>query len=270
MGLFGFGRKHKDEAKAAEDTEEAKAKEAEEQSERAGEDAADAEAGDGEDADQEALDAAFEGPWDIDDPDVPDYDKYLDIGSMRLAFVPGIDQLRLKLSPDKKFVTGAIVTAGNASLELEAFAAPKSSGLWDDIRTELAEAHPDATQVEGEFGDELMLPVPIPGGRHIVTRIVGVDGPRWMLRGIFTGEAVKEGTKAADILVRFYKGVVVERGSEPLAPRDLIPMHPPIQAKEVPEELKHLPDQKNGPLTYTQETKTQNVMQRGPMFTEMR
>ena len=278
MGLFGFGRKHKDEDKSAEDEKKEDKVEStdaasdedhadtEDASERADADAA-------EDAESESVDDgddAFDGPWDIDDPDVPDFSKYLDVGSMRLPYVQGIQQLRLKISPDKKFITGAIITAGQASLEMEAFAAPKSSGLWNDIRAELIEAHPDAKETDGEFGTELLLPVPIPGGRHIVTRVVGVDGPRWMLRGIFTGNAVKDGTHEAEVLVKLFKGTIVERGAEPLAPRDLIPMHPPVQAKAVPEELKHLPDKQDGPLTYTQETKTQNVMQRGPMFTEMR
>ena len=33
----------------------------------------------------------------------------------------------------------------------------------------------------------------VKGGRKVVnTRIVGVDGPRWMLRGIFSGKAATD------------------------------------------------------------------------------
>ena len=42
----------------------------------------------------------------------------------------------------------------------------------------------DAKETDGVFGTELTLPVVVKGGRKVVTRIVGVDGPRWMLRGI--------------------------------------------------------------------------------------
>lgn len=42
------------------------------------------------------------------------------------------------------------------------------------------------------FGTELTLPVVVKGGRKVVTRIVGVDGPRWMLRGIFSGKAATD------------------------------------------------------------------------------
>ena len=43
--------------------------------------------------------------------------------------------------------------------------------------------------------------------------IVGVDGPRWMLRGIFSGPAAEDPkSPEAEILNRFFSDIVVDRG----------------------------------------------------------
>ncbi len=88
-------------------------------------------------------------------------------------------------------------------------------------------------KVDGVFGTELKLPVNVKGGKTVNTRIVGVDGPRWMLRGIFSGKAAIDPTaRETEALNKFFADIVVERGEEPLAPRDLIPMHPPVAPAE--------------------------------------
>ena len=97
------------------------------------------------------------------------------------------------------------------------------------FRGDLLEANKAASEVDGVFGTELKLPVNVKGGKTVNTRIVGVDGPRWMLRGIFSGKAaIDPDSPETEALNKFFAGIVVERGEEPLAPRDLIPMHPPV------------------------------------------
>ncbi|KFI84656.1 hypothetical protein BPULL_0125 [Bifidobacterium pullorum] len=164
---------------------------------------------------------------------MPDYDEYLDMGSYYLPFLLGI-QLRIKANRKTGQVLGATITFGASSLEIEAFAAPKTMGLWDDMRADLLAANDKATQKAGVFGTEVMLPVTIKGGRTVMTRVVGIDGPRWMLRGVFSGRAAVAEGPETDALNKFFADIVVERGDEPLAPRDLIPMHPPVTPEAAP------------------------------------
>lgn len=276
MGLFGFGKKkHQSEEAleaAAEENEEA------------------VDAAENVDEAQEVValpesSAEYEGrgdehgPWDVEDENVPDYDEYLDMGSYYLPFLKGIE-LRVKANRATQQVLGTTITYGSSSVEIEAFAAPKTLGLWDDVRADLIEANKDAKEVEGVFGTELALPVTVKGGRKVLTRIVGVDGPRWMLRGIFSGKAATDPEgEEAKALNQFFADIVVERGDDPLAPRDLIPMHPPVApaerkaakaAAEKAEQKTEIPGKPKGPFDSDQQVEVKTTLSRGPMFSEVR
>lgn len=276
MGLFGFGKKkHQSEEAleaAAEENEEA------------------VDAAENVDEAQEVValpesSAEYEGrgdergPWDVEDENVPDYDEYLDMGSYYLPFLKGIE-LRVKANRATQQVLGTTITYGSSSVEIEAFAAPKTLGLWDDVRADLIEANKDAKEVEGVFGTELALPVTVKGGRKVLTRIVGVDGPRWMLRGIFSGKAATDPEgEEAKALNQFFADIVVERGDNPLAPRDLIPMHPPVApaerkaakaAAEEAEQKTEIPGKPKGPFDSDQQAEVKTTLSRGPMFSEVR
>ena len=276
MGLFGFGKKkHQSEEAleaAAEENEEA------------------VDAAENVDEAQEVValpesSAEYEGrgdergPWDVEDENVPDYDEYLDMGSYYLPFLKGIE-LRVKANRATQQVLGTTITYGSSSVEIEAFAAPKTLGLWDDVRADLIEANKDAKEVEGVFGTELALPVTVKGGRKVLTRIVGVDGPRWMLRGIFSGKAATDPEgEEAKVLNQFFADIVVERGDNPLAPRDLIPMHPPVApaerkaakaAAEETEQKTEIPGKPKGPFDSDQQVEVKTTLSRGPMFSEVR
>lgn len=276
MGLFGFGKKkHQSEEAleaAAEENEEA------------------VDAAENVDEAQEVValpesSAEYEGrgdergPWDVEDENVPDYDEYLDMGSYYLPFLKGIE-LRVKANRATQQVLGTTITYGSSSVEIEAFAAPKTLGLWDDVRADLIEANKDAKEVEGVFGTELALPVTVKGGRKVLTRIVGVDGPRWMLRGIFSGKAATDPEgEEAKALNQFFADIVVERGDNPLAPRDLIPIHPPVApaerkaakaAAEETEQKTEIPGKPKGPFDSDQQVEVKTTLSRGPMFSEVR
>lgn len=276
MGLFGFGKKkHQSEEAleaAAEENEEA------------------VDAAENVDEAQEIValpepSAEYEGrgdergPWDVEDENVPDYDEYLDMGSYYLPFLKGIE-LRVKANRATQQVLGTTITYGSSSVEIEAFAAPKTLGLWDDVRADLIEANKDAKEVEGAFGTELALPVTVKGGRKVLTRIVGVDGPRWMLRGIFSGKAATDPEgEEAKALNQFFADIVVERGDDPLAPRDLIPMHPPVApaerkaakaAAEEAEQKTEISGKPKGPFDSDQQVEVKTTLSRGPMFSEVR
>ena len=284
MGLFGFGRKRAKKAKeeAPQVDEDLRAAKAANAAARAESEIADA-------SDDRAENPAYpgrgteRGPWDVADEDVPDYDSYLDMGAYYLPFMRNI-QLRIKADRATRAILGTTITYGHSSLEIEAYAAPKTMGLWDDVRADLLEGNAKASEQDGEFGAELRLPVEVKGGRTVVTRVVGVDGPRWMLRGIFSGTAATDPHADETVaLNRFFADVVVDRGEEPLAPRDLIPMHPPVapaerkaareaaaQDGDGSQHLKDIPTRPEGPLSQDQQTEVKTTLSRGPMFSEVR
>ena len=282
MGLFGFGKKKRQREEAAETA-------AEENDKTNGTSTGEAEttAIDVRDivlpepSDEYVGRGDERGPWDVGDENVPDYDEYLDMGAYYLPFLQGIE-LRVKANRATQQVLGTTITYGSSSVEIEAFAAPKTLGLWDDVRADLLEANKDVKEADGVFGTELTLPVVVKGGRKVVTRIVGVDGPRWMLRGIFSGKAATDPDgDEAKALNQLFSNIVVERGEDPLAPRDLIPMHPPVApaerraAKEAAEaenadKKMDIPGQPKGPFDSDQQVEVKTTLSRGPMFSEVR
>ena len=282
MGLFGFGRKR------AKQQTEGDVEDQEDQSkglhESASTEKSTAESDqtpqadrDESAAEQDEAEQSGKGPWDSMDPQAPDTDEYLDIGALMLPFLQG-SELRLKANSQTGDVLGATITYGSSSLELEPFAAPKSLGLWDEVRADLLKANSACKEVDGVFGKELTLPVKVKG-RNLLTRVVGIDGPRWMLRGIFSGPAAKGG-KEKDVLDGYLADLVVSRGDEPLAPRDLVPMHAPLTPNQrrgqdedqvsKDEQAAKIPDRPEGPFDSDQQTEVKTTLSRGPMFSEIR
>lgn len=175
------------------------------------------------------------GPWDV--AEHPEARGLVDLGAIRLPAVPGME-LRMEVDKTTKAVTTAAVTLAGSVLQVQAFAAPRTMGIWDEIRAEIAESVDkqggSVDDVPGPFGRELLarLPVRTAEGRtgHRPVRFVGVDGPRWFLRGVLSGQAAVE-PAAARALEDLFAGVVVVRGSEARPPRDLLALRLPGSAE---------------------------------------
>ena len=171
------------------------------------------------------------GPWDVED--VSQRGERLDLGAIWVPTRPGME---LRFEADKKTRQIISVTVGYVAsqLQISAFAAPRSEGIWDEIRQDLAgsitKQGGTADQQRGPFGQELLARVPArtKEGRtgHRPIRFLGVDGPRWFLRGVVSGKAAVD-TAAAAELESIFADVVVLRGSEARAPRDLLAITPP-------------------------------------------
>jgi hypothetical protein len=69
-----------------------------------------------------------------------------------------------------------------------------------------------AEEQPGDYGIELRARVRTPDGLTDL-RFVGVDGPRWMVRGVFQGPVAVDADAAAP-LVACLRGLVVNRGAE--------------------------------------------------------
>jgi hypothetical protein len=180
------------------------------------------------------------GPYDeADAPD--DGTTRVDLGALRLPAVPGTE-LRVDVNQQQK-VIGATLRYGDSLLQLSVFAAPRAAGIWDDVRADLARGASGQGgrlhEVEGPFGTELagtvvVTPPAPPGGPapkpvRRAARFLGVDGPRWFLRGMISGPAA-ENPDAAAVLEDAFRGVVVVRGSEPMPVREQLPLTLPPQA----------------------------------------
>lgn len=155
------------------------------------------------------------GPW--DDEDAPeDGLNRVDLGSVRLP-VPNGAQLQVEMDQGTNSVKAVHVITPVGQLTVTAYAAPKSGGLWHEVSTELAaQLRADGATVRtttGEWGLELLAAL---GEMHL--RFVGVDGPRWMLRGVVAGpvDRLENSTAALYELVR---GTIVVRGTLPMPVR---------------------------------------------------
>lgn len=172
-----------------------------------------------------------QGPWDAGD--APETDEpMLDLGGLHVP-VPAGCEVRVDVSPEGE-VVAATVVLGESSLQVNAFAAPRHEGIWGEVRSEIAEAlragQGTADEVDGPLGTELLAGVPteVDGGGVALApaRFLGVDGPRWFLRGLVTGPAATD-PALADPLVDVLRGVVVHRGGDPMAVRDPLPLRIP-------------------------------------------
>ena len=171
------------------------------------------------------------GPWDVSE--VPERGRRADLGAL---WLPGRDgmQLRMEVEKSSQIVTAAAVSLEGSALQLQVFAAPRTEGIWDDIRAEIAESvvkqGGSVDDLPGPFGRELLarLPVRTTEGRtgHRPARFIGHDGPRWFLRGVLTGRAAIDPADAVALEDIFADAVVV-RGSEPRVPRELLPLTVP-------------------------------------------
>jgi Protein of unknown function (DUF3710) len=206
------------------------------------------------------------GPWDAGEP-FPDRDR-VDLGSLQVPVGPD-HEIQLVMAEQH----GAWVTVrhGDSEMQIQAFAAARRSSLWDDVRAdilrEVADAGGQAGETEGPFGTELIARVPAEPGQPSsgvqLVRFVGADGPRWFLRGLFTGPAAGGG-EPASLLEEVFGDVVVVRGEHPVPPRDILELRLPPEAQQALEDQAAADEEENRFRTGL------DPFERGPEFTETR
>jgi hypothetical protein len=175
-----------------------------------------------------------EGP--LDEKEANAVRPYVDLGGVKILPREGL-QLRLEVEEGSQRVVAVGLDYAGSSLQVQPFAAPRSSGLWHEIREQITEQvgrqGGKTTEQDGPFGPELLAEIPAttPGqpGTTRLARFIGVDGPRWFLRGVIAGDGVANADAAAKI-EELFRSVVVVRGTTPMPPRDLIPLHMPKSA----------------------------------------
>ncbi|CAG7654240.1 DUF3710 domain-containing protein [Actinacidiphila bryophytorum] len=179
-----------------------------------------------------------DGPWDISEVREPG-DGRVDLGGL---FVPGVEGMELRVEVAGESIVAATVVLRDSAVQLQAFAAPRSEGIWGEVREEIASGITQqggvVDEVEGPLGWELraQVPVQLPDGTNGVqlVRFVGCDGPRWFLRGVISGQGAVQ-PAAAGVLESVFRDTVVLRGDSPMAPRDPIVLKLPSDAQMVPD-----------------------------------
>ena len=188
----------------------------------------------GDDSKSAPADRAVNGP--LDENEANAVRPYVDLGGVKI--LPRADlQLRLEVEEGSKRVVAVGLDYVGSTLQVQPFAAPRNSGLWHEIRQQIVDQiqkQGGTTRIaNGSFGPEVQaqIPVSVPGepqGTRLA-RFIGVDGPRWFLRGVIAGDAIINPDAAAKI-EDLFRSIVVVRGSTPMPPRDLIPLHMPQTA----------------------------------------
>ena len=175
-------------------------------------------------------DRATQGPF--DDSEANPVRPYIDLGGIKILPREGLN-LRLEVEEQSKRIVAVGLDYADSSLQVQPFAAPRTRGLWDETRVQLRDQIRTqggrVEEREGSLGKELLAEVPAAaneGSELRLARFIGIDGPRWFLRGVIGGAAASD-LEAAAKVEDLFRSIVVVRGGAPMPPRDLIPLKMP-------------------------------------------
>ena len=177
-------------------------------------------------------DRATAGPF--DETEANPVRPYIDLGGIKILPREGLN-LRLEVEEQTKRIVAVGLDYADSTLQVQPFAAPRTTGLWEEtreqIRGQIRQQGGRVEEREGPLGPELLAEVPVVAGPEAtagkrLARFVGVDGPRWFLRGVIGGAATSDVDAAAKV-EDLFRSIVVVRGGSPMPPRDLIPLRMP-------------------------------------------
>jgi hypothetical protein len=172
------------------------------------------------------------GPFDLSEVSVPE--NLIDFGALKLPNVNRNLSIKVELEEDSRRLVALTLQTEASMLQVSLFSAPKNNTVWQEVlevlTSSLESQNAQVESIVGAFGSELLVTMDVPnsdvGTVSERIRFIGVDGPRWLLRGSITGEAVTNLTEQAEI-ERIFRSVIVDRGSEALPPRELVPLTMP-------------------------------------------
>jgi hypothetical protein len=177
------------------------------------------------------------GPWDVGDIDLDDGVERVDLGGLLIAPSPG-HELRLQVDESTQEVQAVLIAGEEGAIELRPFAAPRNGDLWSDIRPQIAEDMErrggQVAEREGPRGVELVGWVPVQVSEDKTaeqpSRIIGINGPRWLLRATYLGQPAVNPDDAAD-WEAVLGSVIVRRGTGAMPVGDPLPLVLPPQAR---------------------------------------
>ncbi|WP_086852248.1 DUF3710 domain-containing protein [Amycolatopsis kentuckyensis] len=161
------------------------------------------------------LSDVSDGPFDVadfEDDGIP----RIDLGSVKVP-VPDGSQVQVEMDPEAGGVRAVHVVTEQGQITVSAYAAPRSGGLWREVSSELADQlRSDGAKVtlgRGVWGLEISAII-----GDVALRFVGVDRPRWMLRGVIAGPQ-SEAAGAVEVLREIVRRTIVDRGDAPMPVR---------------------------------------------------
>ncbi len=168
------------------------------------------------------------GPWDESEVDAATDIERLELGSLRVAPAPGVD-VQVQVDEATGNVSLLTFARGDGAVQVQPYAAPRSGGLWDDVRGQIKSSINQSgglvEEADGPFGPELRAQVKSSDGAAGLqpARFVGIEGPRWFLRAVFLGAAARPG-ETTTVLEDMVRALVVVRGGEAMPVGAPIPL----------------------------------------------
>jgi hypothetical protein len=176
-----------------------------------------------------------EGPFDSEELAEDDGVERVDLGSLLIAPEPQ-RELRLQVDQASGAVQSIVLGGPDGALEVRAFAAPRDYDLWSEVRpqiaAEVAQAGGIATERQGPWGTELICEVGRGSADSQVTRVVGINGPRWMIRVSLIGAGATRPDEARD-WEDSIRRLTVHRGAQAMPSGEALPVVMPPQARRV-------------------------------------
>lgn len=170
------------------------------------------------------------GPYDVSEVNVDEVtgnsDNYgiIDLQSIILS-LPQDAEVQVEVQEDTVSNLHLVLPVGR--ITVSAYAAPKSAGQWRNVAAELADSlKEDEAEVSvemGHWGREVVGKT-----SNAVVRFIGVDGPRWMLRGVGVGDPQKE-EELSEALREVFRKTIVRRGREAMPVREALPIKLPAE-----------------------------------------
>ena len=178
------------------------------------------------------IDRLTAGPFDI--TELIQVRPSIDFGSIQLPMRDDV-VYKLEVEEASNKVVALTVEHKGSTLQLQAFSAPGTVGVWHEIRAALEQSitaqNGRTESVIGPLGPELNAQIPNPDGGFRLAKFIGVDGPKWFLRGVITGLALGD-TLSMTHMIDIFRSVAVVRGISPMPPKELLELTAPAGAQK--------------------------------------
>lgn len=170
------------------------------------------------------------GPFDGDTVNIAEFDfsdfslGILDLGSMRIP-LPKTSQVQVEMGEQGPKMVHIVTEFGRITPVV--FAAPTSAGQWAEASELIVQGMTaDGLTVEVEQGP--WGPEVVGSGKHGTIRVIGVEGPRWMVRMTTTAPTGRE-EGLRDLAREVTARTFVYRGDEPILAGNSLPVVLPKQ-----------------------------------------
>ena len=187
----------------------------------------------------EPTDPRARGPWDASEVTVDEDDGPASTWAGCCSPRTPSSSVQLQVDEASGQVVAVMLAGEDGAAELRAFAAPRNGDIWERRRrkavaAEVAQMGGTATEREGTWGTELVvsLMVDLPDGQRAQQEsvVIGITGPRWLLRATLFGRPAAAWDPDGNVETAL-RDIVVVRGSDPMPPGDALPLTMPPEAR---------------------------------------